>query len=80
MSKKTYKIQNQSWKVRVQTVDGESVTGSLNILGFDRLSDYLHKHGEEFIMIYNGGTTKDKTLFVLKENIILIEDLGEELE
>ncbi len=78
MGKKTYKIQNQSWKVRVQTVDGKSITGSLNILGFDRLSDYLQKHGEEFIMIYNGGTTKDKTLFVLKENIILIEDLGEE--
>jgi hypothetical protein len=50
------------------------VTGHINILGFDRLSDYLLHHTDEFIMIYKGGIDQGKTIFIFKRNIVLIED------
>ena len=67
-------IENKDRKVKIQTIDGKMVSGHINILGFDRLSDYLLHHHEEFIMIYNGGMDERKTVFVYKKNIILIED------
>ena len=67
-------IENKDRKVKIQTIDGKMVSGHINILGFDRLSDYLLHHNEEFIMIYNGGMDERKTVFVFKKNIILIED------
>jgi small nuclear ribonucleoprotein (snRNP)-like protein len=68
------KIDNKDRRVKVQTLDGKMVTGHINILGFDRLSDYLLHHNEEFIMIYKGGIDQGKTIFIFKRNIVLIED------
>lgn len=68
------KIKNKDRKVKIQTLDGKAVSGHINILGFDRLSDYLLHHNEEFIMIYKGGINEGKTIFLYKKNIVLIED------
>ncbi len=67
-------IENKDRKVKAQTMDGKVITGYINILGFDRLSDYLLHHNEEFIMVYNGGMDNKKTIFLFKRNIVLIED------
>lgn len=74
MSQANGVIENKDRKVKIQTIDGKIVSGRINILGFDRLSDYLLHHNEEFVMIYNGGIDERKTVFVFKRNIILIED------
>ena len=68
------RITNKDRKVKIQTLDGKSVQGHINILGFDRLSDFLLHHNEEFIMIYKGGMDEKKTIFIYKKNIVLIED------
>ncbi len=77
MTQRNEKIHNKDRKVKVQTLDGKIVSGYMNILGFDRLSDYLLHHNEEFIMLYNGGMDETKTIFVYKRNIVLIEDVIE---
>ena len=69
------KIDNKDRTVRIKTTDGKSVSGHINILGFDRASDFLLNHDEDFLMIYNGGMDKSKTIFINKKNIVLIEDL-----
>ena len=77
MTQRNEKIHNKDRKVKVQTLEGKIVSGYMNILGFDRLSDYLLHHNEEFIMLYNGGMDETKTIFVYKRNIVLIEDVIE---
>ena len=67
-------IGNKDRKVKIQTMDGKIISGYVNILGFDRLSDYLLHHNEEFIMIYNGGIDNKKTIFIFKRNVVMIED------
>lgn len=68
------RIDSKDRKVKILTMDGKAVSGNINILGFDRLSDYLRHHSEEFIMIYKGGLNERKTIFIYKKNIVLIED------
>ncbi len=75
MDPRNFKVQNKGRRVKVQTVDGKSVSGCLNILGYDRLSDYLLKHVEDFVMLYDGGIDQNKTMFLLKKNIVFIEDI-----
>ncbi len=77
MTQTKTKIDNIDRKVTIKSLDGKSISGYLNILGFDRLSDYLLHHNDEFLMIYNGGIHGNKTIFVLKKNIIFIEDANE---
>lgn len=75
MTQANGKINSKDRKVKVQTLDGRIASGYMNILGFDRLSDYLLHHNEEFIMLYNGGMDETKTIFVYKKNVVLIEDV-----
>ena len=77
MTQTNIKVDNMDRKVTIKSLDGKGVSGYLNILGFDRLSDYLLHHNDEFLMIYNGGINENKTIFILKRNIILIEDADE---
>jgi hypothetical protein len=77
MVKKAFN-ETKNCKVRVFTIDGNCHLGSLNILGYDRLSDYLQKHSSDFIMLYDNGLWKDRTLFILKQNILTIEEIEEE--
>ncbi len=78
MSQSNGKIQNKDRKVKISTMDGKGVSGFINILGFDRLSDYLLNHNDEFIMLYNGGLHGKKTIFIYKKNIVLIQDAEDE--
>ena len=65
-------------KVRIFTIDGNCNVGLLNILGYERLSDYLQKFSSDFIMLYNSGSDNNRTLFILKKNILTIEEVKEE--
>ena len=64
-------------KVRVFTIDGICNVGFLNILGYERLSDYLQKLSSDFITLYNSGSN-NITLFIAKKNILRIEEVKEE--
>jgi hypothetical protein len=50
-------------QVRIYTIDGHCNAGFLNILGYDRLSDYLQKHPSDFITLYNNIEGRDLTVF-----------------
>ena len=77
IEKENFKIDKKDRKVKVRTMDGKSVSGYINILGFDRTSDFLLHHTDDFIMLYNGGMNEDKTIFVLKKNVVIIEDTND---
>jgi hypothetical protein len=61
-------------QVRIYTIDGHCNAGFLNILGYDRLSDYLQKHPSDFFTLYNNIEGRDLTIFIAKKNIIRIEE------
>jgi hypothetical protein len=61
-------------QVRIYTIDGHCNPGFLNILGYDRLSDYLQKYSSDFITLYNNIEGRDLTIFIAKKNIIRIEE------
>ena len=61
-------------QVRIYTIDGHCNAGFLNILGYDRLSDYLQKHHSDFFTLYNNIEGGDLTVFFAKKNIIRIEE------
>jgi len=62
-------------KVEIFTIDGKSNVGFLNILGYERLSDYLQKLSSDFIMLYNSSSDNNKTVFLMKRNILTIEEI-----
>ena len=64
-------------KVEISTIDGKSNVGFLNILGYERLSDYLEKLSSDFITLYNSGSN-NITLFIAKKSILRIEEVKEE--
>ena len=64
-------------QVRIYTIDGHCNAGFLNILGYERLSDYLEKLSSDFITLYNSGSN-NITLFIAKKNILRIEEVKEE--
>ena len=61
-------------QVRIYTIDGHCNAGFLNILGYDRLSDYLQKHSSDFFTLYNNIEGRNLTIFIAKKNIIRIEE------
>ena len=65
-------------KVKISTIDGKSNVGFLNILGYERLSDYLQNLSSDFIMLYNSGSDNNRTLFIVKKNILTIEEVDEQ--
>ena len=69
--------ETKSIRVRVFTVDGIANVGFLNILGYDRLSDYLEKLPSNFITLYNSDED-NITYFIAIKNIIRIEELKEQ--
>ena len=64
-------------KVRIFTIDGNCNVGFLNILGYERLSDYLEKLSSDFITLYNSGSN-NITIFIAIKNILRIEEVKEE--
>jgi len=70
--------ETKSIKVEIFTINGKSNIGFLNILGYERLSDYLEKLSSDFITLYNLGSDNNKTLFLAKKNILTIEEVDEQ--
>ena len=65
-------------KVKIFTADKNCNVGFLNILGHDRLSDYLQKLSSDFIMLYNSGLDNNRTLFIEKKTISRIVEAEEQ--
>ena len=61
-------------QVRIYSIDGHCNAGFLNILGYNRLSDYLQKHSSDFFTLYNNIEGRNLTIFIAKKNIIRIEE------
>ena len=70
--------ETKSNKVEIFTIDGKSNVGFLNILGYERLSDYLQQISSDFIMLYNSNSDNNKTVFIVKKNILTIEEIDEQ--
>ena len=64
-------------KVRIFTIDSNCNVGFLNILGYERLSDYLEKLSSDFITLYNSGSN-NITIFIAIKNILRIEEVKEQ--
>ena len=71
------RVDNNDKRVSIRTNDEKTVTGYMNILGYDRLSDYLLQHRDDFFMVYNSGIRGTSTMFVYKIHVISIEDSDE---
>ncbi len=56
-------------EARIFTIDGNCNVGFLNILGYDRLSDYLQKLSSDFITLYNSGDNNITLFFCEKKHI-----------
>ena len=65
-------------KVRIFTIDSNCNVGFLNILDYERLSDYLQKLSSDFITLYKSGSDNNKTLFIAKKNILTIEEIAKQ--
>ena len=74
---KEVSIENKNRKVEILTIDGKMTTGFLNTLGYDRLSDCLQKDSSDFIVLYETGSYTHRTIFILKKNILAIEEVEE---
>ena len=65
-------------KVKIFTNDRNCNVGFLNILGHERLSDYLQKFSSDFIMLYKSGLNNNRTLFIEKKTILRIVESEEQ--
>jgi hypothetical protein len=65
-------------KVKIFTNDNNCNVGFLNILGHERLSDYLQKLSSDFIMLYNSGLNNNRTLFIEKKSVLRIVEFEEQ--
>ncbi len=74
MAKRTLSVETKIRKIVVKTIDGKNTNGCVNIVGHERLSDFLRTHDEDYLMVFNGGVNQDKTLFFMKRNIVSVED------
>ena len=70
--------ETKNCEVKIFTIDGNCNLGSLNILGYDRLSDYLQKLSSDFIMLYNSGLNNNRTLFIEKKSVLRIVEFEEQ--
>ena len=76
MIKEAYN-ETKDCKVKIFTTDKNCNVGFLNILGYERLSDYLQELSSDFITLYNSGDN-NITLFIAKKNILRIEETKEQ--
>ncbi|MDC3237137.1 hypothetical protein OAT93_00170 [bacterium] len=65
-------------KLRIMIEGNKIITGSVNIDGFDRFSDYV-EHKEQNIKIYDGVIAGNKFEFIIipKDKILFYEPLKE---
>ncbi|GEM_PF-3334806 len=61
-------------RVKVKLVNGGLLTGVINTVGYDRLSDYIEKNGSTFLKIYKASVTgsENTTIILNKANVLYI--------
>jgi hypothetical protein len=69
--------ETKNCKVKIIIIDGDINVGCLNIIGYERLSDYLQKLSSNFITLYNSGSN-NITFFIAIKNILRIEEVKEQ--
>ena len=67
-------------KVKIKLVNGGNLTGVINTVGYDRLSDCIEKNGSNFIKVYKASVTgnENSTIILNKLNILYIIPLDQE--
>ena len=61
-------------KVKIKLINGGKLTGVINTVGYDRLSDFFEKSGSTFVKVYKASVTgnKNTTIILNKSNILYI--------
>jgi hypothetical protein len=61
-------------KVKIKLINGGSLTGVINTVGYDRLSDCIEKSDTSFIKVYKASVTgnENSTIILNKDNILYI--------
>jgi sRNA-binding regulator protein Hfq len=61
-------------KVKIKLINGGNLTGVINTVGYDRLSDFFEKSGSTFIKVYKASVTgsENSTIILNKVNILYI--------
>ena len=61
-------------KVKIKLINGGNLTGVINTVGFDRLSDFFEKNESTFIKIYKASVTgsDNATIILNKANVLYI--------
>jgi sRNA-binding regulator protein Hfq len=59
-------------KVKIKLMNGSSLTGVINTVGYDRLSDFFEKNGGNFIKVYKASVTgSDNSTIILNVSNVL---------
>ena len=69
-----YTIKEQ--KIRCKLTTNETVEGKINMIGHERVSEYLEKNEDSYIKLYNSNSNEDnsqRTIFINKNQILWIE-------
>lgn len=77
MNEKKINIEKQV-EIRVMIEGNKIITGSINIDGFDRFSDFV-EHSEQNVKLYNGAISGTKFDFIIipKKKICYYEPIKE---
>jgi len=59
------KISTKDVKVKLTLVNRQSITGTLNIIGYDRLSDFIEIDKGKHLKLYNATTEGNTLNFIL---------------
>lgn len=61
--------------ITVKITDGSTITGTINILNYMRLSDLLKQSTDKFITVFDGNNSEDikRATIINKEHIIWAE-------
>ncbi len=67
-------------KVTIKLVNGGNLTGVINTVGYDRLSDFFEKSGSSFVKVYKASVTgsENATIILNKANILYILPIDEQ--
>ncbi|MCP3899569.1 MAG: hypothetical protein GY707_07645 [Desulfobacteraceae bacterium] len=67
-------------KVTIKLVNGGNLTGVINTVGYDRLSDFFEKSTSNFVKIYKASVTgsENATIILNKANILYILPINEQ--
>jgi len=61
-------------KVKIKLMNGSSLSGVINTVGFDRLSDFFEKNKSNFIKVYKASVTgsENATIILNLSNVLYI--------